>query len=275
MRFQPQVVAIFLVLISCAFPILSSKAADATPGSSNDLSSDFSDYVPEYSPEDAYKDESFMYFGKSFLVSGGSGVQAWTGVLGKFFKTAGPILDFRLTSLGDRGSWEFGFNTATYYGEPKVFDVSLGEITGATSMRTSMFYIDRKFYFLNNLVASNSRSTGIVSPNGFFGLGLALLLDAQFELPQHNFVFDLTRISPLSLPIIGRFVPIPLLSAGLDFSLKPRASSLTLEGKWLPIGSLVDLSPWGEEAQVVLDTFFHERRLGDILSFTANVNFMF
>lgn len=267
-------------VVLCAALVPDVHAA-GTRSTEDDLASDFSDYVPVFTREDAYDDEAYMYFGKSFIVSLGSGLQVWTGLFGRLFKTAFPTFDFRLTSLSDRSAWEFGFSTATHSVSPELHILDFDEETTkpyadflvGTNLRTFLYYIQWKYYFAGNVDALQ-RDSGIVSPCPFIGIGLSFL-ENNFDFRRYDQVVHWKFPMPIKLPIVGEIpVPIPSLVAGMDFALKPRSSTLSIEGRWIPYGSLLDIFTGGA-AQKGMDTLFHERRLGDLQSLTARISFIF
>lgn len=256
-------------LILAAF---SSSVADrncwaASYSTEESLASDFSDYVPYDDDEDAYEDEAFLYFGKDFGVSLGSGLDAWTGVMSKYFKPAMPTFDFRMLAFSDRLATEFGASSATYRGSIPEY--------GTSTLRLLTVFVDWKYYLRGDSKHLRTTSTvNALSPNPFVSLGLTYF-DLDFEFRTHDQAYY-ARFSQWTAPIVGKlpFPIIPTVAAGLDFALKPRSSSLVIEGRWIPLGSLLDIGTGGQ-AQPVLDEIFQERRLGDTLSAKASLLFAF
>jgi len=248
---------IFFVLTAMVVTSILNTAAHAEPPIVRDDLPDFSDYVPEYPEDDAYIDETFMYFGKSFGLSFGTGAEIWSGALGEVFKPAYPILDFRLTSFTDiRSALQFGCSIATHPGNIPLY--------GSSEMRLLLLYIDWKHYF----EPSPKMSGHIASAAPYFSLGLSYVdLNLKYhDLNQENNFRGLEW----KAPILGKlpFPVWPSLALGVDFALNPRNSSLTLEGRWRPLGSYFGKS-------IALDELTGERRLGDLFLFTSYVTFVF
>jgi hypothetical protein len=229
----------------------------------SEVISDFSDYVPVRNEDDTYDDESSMYFAKSFGVGIGTGAEFWSGAAAKVFKPAFPIFDFRLLSFSE-GNWasQFGISISSHHGTP-----STG--VGLTSVRLMRIYVDLKYYFISeNFAAHNSSDTQIASVLPFLSVGLNYL-NFDIELHDQNAMQNI-RVNDWNAPIFGKmpFPVLPAVAAGMDFALKPRSSSMTLELRWMPVGRYAGNEP-------LLDQFFPDQKFGDMLFVTTHVNFIF
>lgn len=256
-----------LVFLGSSISILVPDCRAVPYSIEDELANDFSDFVPSSDDEDVYEDEAFLYFDKNFGVSLGTGIDAWTGVMGKYFKLATPTFDFRLLSFSDRSATEFGTSFSTHHGSIPIY--------GASTLKVFKVFIDWKYYFRGDLKhLPVTGAVNAISPNPFFTVGLSYF-DLSFEFLSLGQVAQ-NRLTEWRAPIVGRLpVPIvPTLALGLDFALNPRVSSLVLEGRWLPLGSLLDLVT-GEAAQPFLDEVFQEKRFGDVLSANASILFVF
>lgn len=247
-----------LILLVSAWASVAVAAGYSTEG---DVNADFSDYVPTQNPDDTYDDESSMYFGKSFAVGLGTGASIWSGAASKVFKPALPIFDFRLLTFSE-GGWagQFGISLSSHHGNP------LG--TGLVSVRLMRLYVDLKYYFVSGAVAQNSNQSTVSSAMPFLSIG-ANYLNFDVEVHDQNSIENI-RVSEWTSPIFGKlpFPILPAVAAGMDFALKPRSSSLTVEFRWMPLGRYAGRQP-------VLDQYFGDQKFGDMLFATTYVNFIF
>ena len=218
-----QVLLLFVALF-CLL-LVQAENSFADDDSSKTLGSDFSSYEPVASEEDAYNDESFMYFDTKFLVSLGTGMQSWTGGSGKIFKPAYPTLNLKLAHFIDIGwALQYGFSYAKYAGS---IDPSLpvSGRSGLVELQQLSLSIDLKRYFRNALhLVSDDNTAQVDSPNPYFLLGA--------DYSWYHLVF---RQSEQSFKFA---YPLPCAGLGIDFSLKPKRSSIEVETRYYPAGLL-------------------------------------
>ena len=205
------------ILISVFFLLLSHFALAA--GEDQPANNDFFDYIPVQDREDAYDDESFMYYNKDFGVSFGAGNEVFSGGLATVFGSALPIFDARLISFSDtQSALQFGGTGASHQGWTAA--------NGAMSLRVIRLYVDYKYYFRlgGALQDTSTKSWEVSSPSPYFSVGVNYLdLDIKYHNVNNE---EERRITTWKLPVLGK-VPVPLAPAfalGADFSLKPRKS---------------------------------------------------
>src|SRR3989344_6210493 len=75
-------------------PVALAQPAEEQPqAGTQELTNPFSDFVPFEDEYDVDEDERFMYFGRFFAVSLGTGLHLFGGNIGKIYNTALPIVD--------------------------------------------------------------------------------------------------------------------------------------------------------------------------------------
>jgi hypothetical protein len=220
------------------------------------------DFVP-VDAEDPYADESFMYFAKDFGLSLGTGAQIWTGAMAKTYKPTFPIADLRFFKFVDsRLVWQSGVAFSQFAGPYRA--------NSSTTLRLMLISTELKYYFQSSYTSylASTNKAAIVTPSPYFSAGLTYI-DANFQFFNNGSTTN-WRLTELNTPILGK-IPMPVIptvAVGMDIALQPRKSSLSLEARWIPIGS------WAGEIDL-LDEFFGEKRLGDLFSFAAQAVFVF
>jgi hypothetical protein len=272
-----QFLAFFLLTL-----FLSSPGFAAAPYSTeSDLSGDFSDFVPVMTQEDAYKDESFMYFGKDYSVSLGAGMQSWSGIMGRFYGPSFPAIDFRVGTFSDYSTWEFGFNFASYYGKAVPLDQNLINANLGINLPTLnhkmnifIYYVNWKYYFDGDLSMFTGAS-GMHTTCPFAGVGLAFMEVSGESAAYPNYTNNEKFPLEMSMPIFGHMpIPIPYLIFGTDIALKPGSLSLSLEGRWIPVGTFFEMYSNGKYDSAI-SSAYNESRIGDMLSATIRTTFVF
>lgn len=197
---------IWLVLLALC-PIFS-KNARAEDGTSPEAEyqNPFSDYVPFEDEYDVDEDERFMYFGKFFAVGLGTGMQTFSGNIGKLYNTALPVLDAKLIYFFDfRLAGQVGINSAShaFSAEPNGFvEVNIFKIN-----------FDLKYYF-----DTQNYAAAVTSANPYLVLGLSEVYRTQTFQSAESITKD------NSIAISG--------GAGVEFPLNPRKSAIGLEGRY-------------------------------------------
>ncbi|MCO5141497.1 MAG: hypothetical protein M9962_00235 [Oligoflexia bacterium] len=250
---------VYLVFVVICCLSVSFYAQAATEISAQEDLSYFDEYVPYYLDEDTYAEESFMYFGKDFGFSLGTGVSIWTGALGKYFKPAYPILEMRLLWFtGYRSSIQYTGSLVTHHAEIPEW--------GLTKLRMIFISIDYKYYFES---AYPSSGFELISSMPYITFGLSyinLTLSKHRQNTEESF-----GILEWKTPLFGK-IPVPIwpsVGLGIDLTLKPRVSSLTFEAKWkIPLGTYEGDIP-------ILDQLTSEKKIGDNFMFSTFINFVF
>lgn len=213
---------------------------------------DFSNYAPEVSEEDAYHDESFMYFDTRFIVSLGTGYQGFTGGAGKVFKAGWPTLDMKLAHFIDqRLALQYGVGLINYSG---TMAETVNGRTGLVTLSQVRLSVDGKYYLQGQSTAPDEENIGReISPNMYFLVGLEWSrYGLTFEQSNEKFRFS---------------GPAPCVGTGVDFSLKRNQSSLEVEGRYYPIGALFSDMDFGG--------LLGGTRIGNMYSINTNVKFLF
>lgn len=180
-------------------------APDEQTGASPELSNPFSDYVPFQDEYDVDEDERFMYFGRYFGVELGTGMHEFTGNIGKLYNTALPVLYFDLLYFFDfRLAGQIGISSADH-----AFDAAPN---GLVQVNLLSINADLKYYF-------NTKDSGaaITSASPYIIAGIAQTFRTQTFQTQNNVIKDTA----------GAFSG----GLGVEFVLKPRSTSLGVEGR--------------------------------------------
>jgi hypothetical protein len=174
------------------------------PGS-QELANPFSDFVPFEDEYDIDEDERFMYFGRFFAVSLGTGVHKFGGNIGKLYNTALPVLDFRLMYFFDfRLAGELGIGSSSH--------AFTADPNGAVDVSLLSLNADMKYYFDTKNVGA-----AITMTNPYAIAGVSQTFRAQ-TFHTLNAVEKDTAFA-----ISG--------GLGMEFALKPRKTSLGIEGR--------------------------------------------
>jgi len=242
-------VLIFILVVFIPF-----VAAKADEDSSKIIGSDFSNYVPVTSEEDAYSDENFMYFDTKFLISLGTGFQSWTSGAGKIFSPAYPTLELKLSHFTDvRFAIQYGFSYVNYAGNIAIADTVNGR-SGLINLSQMRFSVDGKYFLRNSMQSQNDDNTmKVQSPNAFLLAGI--------EYSNYNLVF---QQSNESFKFSGA---MPCVGIGMDFALKPHHSSLEVEARYYPAGLVFPDLDFGG--------LIGGSRIGNVMAINTAVKFLF
>lgn len=203
--FLAPLAALLLACLLASAPGTARAAEEPTQGGSQELSNPFSDFVPFEDEYDLDEDERFMYFGRFFAVGLGTGMQKWTGNIGKLYNTALPVADFRLTYFFDfRLAGQIGFTTSSH-----AFDAAP---VGPTTVSFLRLNGDLKYYF-------NTKNVGaaITSANPYVIAGVA----QTFRTQAYERLGSVQKDA--SIGVSG--------GGGIEFTLKPRKSAFGIEAR--------------------------------------------
>lgn len=193
-----------MLFLFCASP--EARAADEQQAGSQELANPFSDFVPFEDEYDIEEDERFMYFGRFFAVSLGTGLHSFGGNIGKLYNTAIPVMDFRLIYFFDfRLAGQIGLSSASH-----AFDAAPN---GAVEVNLMRLNADLKYYF-------DTKNAGamITSVNPYMVGGISQTFRTQVFQAQNSVEKD------NALAFSGGF--------GMEFALKPRKTSIGFEGRY-------------------------------------------
>lgn len=193
-------------MIGCALlkPAAVYAAPEEQPQSgSAELANPFSDFVPFEDEYDVDEDERFMYFGRFFGVSLGTGMQRFTGNIGRLYNTALPVMDFRLIYF-------FDFRLAGVIGVNSASHAYSALETGATDVNLFRLNADLKYYF-------NTRNAGaaITAASPYLIGGVS----QTFRTVGFN--NQITKDTAFG--VSG--------GLGMEFALKPRKTAIGIEGR--------------------------------------------
>lgn len=197
---------VFALLASLLVSTAARAAPEETPAAgSAELANPFSDYVPFEDEYDIDEDERFMYFGRFFAVSLGTGMHLFGGNIGKLYNAAIPVLDFRLIYFFDfRLAGQFGVSNASH-----AFNAQPNGFVEVSLLRLNA---DLKYYF-------DTKNTGaaITAANPYVVGGLS----QTFRTQVFQTLDDVQKDNAFA--ISG--------GLGMEFALKPRKTSLGVEGR--------------------------------------------
>lgn len=189
-----------------SWPQAARAAEEQQQAGSQELANPFSDFVPFEDEYDVDEDERFMYFGRFFAISLGTGMHTFGGNIGKLYNTALPVLDFRLIYFFDfRFAGEIGISSASH-----AFNA---EPNGPVSVSLLRVNADLKYYF-----DTKNMGAAITAVNPYVIAGISQTFRTQaFE----NF----NRVDKdNALAASG--------GLGIEFALKPRKTSLGFEARY-------------------------------------------
>lgn len=193
-----------LLLLTPLLWVPNAYCAEEQPqAGAQELSNPFSDFVPFEDEYDIDEDERFMYFGRFFGVSLGTGLHTYGGNLGRLYNTALPVMDFRLIYFFDfRLAGQIGISTASH-----AFVVN-------EQVRVNMLRInaDLKYYFdTQNMGATIT----VANPYAVGGLSRTFRTQTfeEAQLIEKDNTFELSG------------------GLGMEFALKPRKTSIGIEGR--------------------------------------------
>jgi hypothetical protein len=195
-------------MVACALlkPAVSYAAPDEAPqAGSTELANPFSDFVPFEDEYDIDEDERFMYFGRFFGVSLGSGLHRFSGNIGRLYNTALPVMDFRLIYFFDfRLAGVLGINSASH--------AFTAVETGPVELNLFRLNADLKYYF-------NTRNAGaaITAASPYLIGGISQTFRTQSFGGLNQIQKD------TAFGVSG--------GLGMEFALKPRKTALGIEGR--------------------------------------------
>ena len=207
MNFLFRMAAILSFSMLIMLPQVTALAADdaASGPSSTELSNPFSDYVPFEDEYDIDEDERFMYFGRFFGISLGSGLHQFGGNIGRLYNTALPVLDFKMIYF-------FDFRLAGTFGISSAAHAFNAQPNGAVEVKIMRINADMKYYFD---VKNSGAALTAAAPYVVAGLSQTY----RTQLFQDGGTIQKDN----ALAISG--------GLGLEFALKPRKTSLGVEGR--------------------------------------------
>jgi opacity protein-like surface antigen len=181
-------------------------AAEESPQTgATELANPFSDFVPFEDEYDVDEDERFMYFGRFFAVSLGSGLHKFGGNIGKLYNTAIPVLDFRLIYFFDfRLAGEIGLSSASH-----AFSAQEVGVTEVNILRVNA---DLKYY-----LDTKNWGAAVTMANPYVIAGVS----QTFRTQAFQNTGKVEKDNALALSA----------GAGMEFALKPRKVSLGIEGR--------------------------------------------
>lgn len=182
------------------------RAADEQPqAGTQELANPFSDFVPFEDEYDVDEDERFMYFGRFFAVSLGSGLHKFGGNIGKLYNTAIPVLDFRLLYFFDfRLAGQIGISSASH-----AFNAVPN---GAVEVSLMRINADMKYY-----MDTKDWGAAVTMANPYIIAGVS----NTFRTQAFQTLNKVEKDTAFALSA----------GAGMEFALKPRKTSLGFEGR--------------------------------------------
>jgi len=181
-------------------------AADETQAGSAELANPFSDFVPFEDEYDIDEDERFMYFGRFFAISLGTGLHTFGGNLGKLYNTAIPVLDFRMIYFFDfRLAGQVGLSSANH-----AFNAAPN---GAVEVSLLRLNADLKYYFDTKNVGAM-----ITAANPYMVAGMSQTFRTQVFQSYNSVEKDNAFAFSGGL--------------GMEFALKPRKTSIGFEARY-------------------------------------------
>ncbi|MGE3262136.1 MAG: hypothetical protein AB7K68_10180 [Bacteriovoracia bacterium] len=182
------------------------RAADEQPqAGAQELANPFSDFVPFEDEYDVDEDERFMYFGRFFAVSLGSGLHKFGGNIGKLYNTAIPVLDFRLLYFFDfRLAGQIGISSASH-----AFNAVPN---GAVEVSLMRINADMKYY-----MDTKDWGAAVTMANPYIIAGVS----NTFRTQAFQTLNKVEKDTAFALSA----------GAGMEFALKPRKTSLGIEGR--------------------------------------------
>ena len=204
-----------------------------------DASADFSSFSPVDDPEDAYIDESFMYFDSDFNISIGTSIDFFSKAMKNAFGSSFPSFNFRIFYFFDqRDAIQVGFTRGKFLNDSannvikqEVLNIGkfqaspgtrLNSNIGALELEMLRYELGYKHYWMNGMPQTNSlkNPSSVWSPN-FYTL---------FGIDIYNFGLAVPRFSERYKASLA----VPTFAAGMDASLRDRHSSLALEARFVP-----------------------------------------
>ncbi len=193
--------------LSAALPApIALAAEDTQQAGSQELSNPFSDFVPFEDEYDVDEDERFMYFGRFFAISLGTGLHKFGGNMGKLYNTAIPVIDFRLIYFFDfRLAGQIGISSASH-----AFNA---EPSGAVEVSLFRLNADLKYYF-----DTKNMGAAITTANPYMVAGFSQTYRTQVFQTENSVEKD------NAFAVSG--------GLGMEFALKPRKTSIGVEARY-------------------------------------------
>jgi hypothetical protein len=199
------IIAFLLALHLFLLPAHAFAAEEQTAPGTQELQNPFSDFVPFEDEYDVEDDERFMYFGRFFAVSLGTGANVFGGNIGELYNTALPILDLRLIYFFDfRLAGSIGFSDAGF-----AFNAAP---VGAVNVNMMRLNADLKYYFDTKNV---SAPLTYASPYAVGGVSQVFRTQV---FQDHN---DIEKDNAFGVSA----------GLGMEFALSPRKTSIGVEGR--------------------------------------------
>ncbi len=195
-----------LFILRLFAPVHAQAAEEQQQVGTQELANPFSDFVPFEDEYDIDDDERFMYFGRFFAVSLGTGMHIFGGNIGKLYNTALPVLDFRLMYFFDfRLAGQIGISSASH-----AFNAAPN---GAVEVSLLRLNADLKYYFDTKNVGA-----AITTTNPYLVVGGSQTFRTQV-FQAHN-----TVEKDSAFAVSG--------GLGMEFALKPRKTSIGIEARY-------------------------------------------
>jgi hypothetical protein len=206
MTLPPRILLCALLLLRLLAPAPARAAEEQQQAGNQELANPFSDFVPFEDEYDIDDDERFMYFGRFFAVSLGTGMHLFGGNLGKLYNTAIPVLDFRLIYF-------FDFRLAGSIGVSSASHAFHAAPVGAVEVNLLRLNADLKYYFdVKNMGAT------ITTANPYMVVGGSQTFRSQVFQTYNSVEKD------TAFAVSG--------GLGMEFALKPRKTSIGVEGRY-------------------------------------------
>jgi hypothetical protein len=180
-------------------------ASDDQSSGTQELANPFSDFVPFEDEADVDEDERFMYFGRFFAFSLGSGLRQFGGNIGKLYNTALPIMDFRFIYF-------FDFRLAGSIGLSSASHAFNAQPNGSVDVNIMSLNADMKYY-----IDTKNWGAAVTMANPYLIAGVS----QNFRTQTFQTLHSVEKDNAFSLS--G--------GAGVEFALKPRKISLGFEGR--------------------------------------------
>lgn len=239
--------------LSCAALVLalalfSTKARAAASeeeigaASNNEFANPFSDYVPFEEEYDIDDDERFMYFGRFFGISLGTGAHVFGGNIGKLYNTSLPVFDGKLIYFFDfRLAGQLGVSSANH-----AYDAAPDGLVDVNLFRLNA---DLKYYF-----DTKNASATISAANPYAVAGVGKVFRTRTFQNLNSIQKDDAIAYSAGL--------------GMEFTLKPRKTSFGVEVRYHEI-NFEDSSEGRYIDSGLADV------QGPMYSFITSINFFF
>lgn len=205
MKALAQRIGLFSLLALLLLAPLAHSAEDQQQAGSQELANPFSDFVPFEDEYDIDEDERFMYFGRFFAISLGTGIHKFGGNIGKLYNVAVPVMDFRMIYF-------FDFRLAGQLGVSSASHAFNAEPNGAVEVSLLRINFDMKYYFDTKNVGA-----AVTAANPYAIVGVS----QTFRSQAFQTLNDVQKDNAFA--VSG--------GLGMEFALKPRKTSLGFEAR--------------------------------------------